>query len=365
MAPGTSAGKSLERGARGIRLAGGVNSDQALLWNAGTCRPDVKGDVQAGDPRKGKSTDAGHRGGAVRSRDEGSVVGLDRRDCGNTAEDRRPTSNGRSRMTKAKRFDIPKREVWEAFKKVKANQGAAGVDGQSIADFEVGSREQTLTSVRTDLTTGRRGQSGSPRPTSRVANPRPALTCGPSPRARASLGECDRALAVHAFEFLAHCSKKSSNRIFAAPLLDSVTRSRSVLRSVQKALAADFVTSVEYRSIGSIGRPSRRLHERPELTMLQREMANSHDSVSQLSDRELLAEVKSTAARERETTARRSHSWHNSTSDGCISARAARRSSRTARGCCTSRSMQLTGGLKRQGLPAGVPAFSTCSTTGR
>jgi RNA-directed DNA polymerase len=35
-----------------------------------------------------------------------------------------------------KPFDIPKREVWEAFKKVKANQGAAGVDGQSIADFE-------------------------------------------------------------------------------------------------------------------------------------------------------------------------------------------------------------------------------------
>jgi retron-type reverse transcriptase len=40
-------------------------------------------------------------------------------------------------MTKAKPFDIPKREVWEAFKKVKANQGAAGVDGQSIAGFEV------------------------------------------------------------------------------------------------------------------------------------------------------------------------------------------------------------------------------------
>ncbi len=39
-------------------------------------------------------------------------------------------------MDKAKPFDIPKREVWEAFKKVKANQGASGVDGQSIADFE-------------------------------------------------------------------------------------------------------------------------------------------------------------------------------------------------------------------------------------
>ena len=39
-------------------------------------------------------------------------------------------------MDKAKPFDIPKREVWEAFKKVKVNQGAAGVDGQSVADFE-------------------------------------------------------------------------------------------------------------------------------------------------------------------------------------------------------------------------------------
>ncbi len=39
-------------------------------------------------------------------------------------------------MAEAKPFDIPKREVWEAFKRVKANRGAAGVDGQSIADFE-------------------------------------------------------------------------------------------------------------------------------------------------------------------------------------------------------------------------------------
>src|SRR3979409_38375 len=39
-------------------------------------------------------------------------------------------------MDEAKPFPIPKRKVWEAFKRVKANQGAAGVDGQSIADFE-------------------------------------------------------------------------------------------------------------------------------------------------------------------------------------------------------------------------------------
>ena len=39
-------------------------------------------------------------------------------------------------MDKAKPFAIAKREVWEAYKRVKANRGAAGVDGQSIAQFE-------------------------------------------------------------------------------------------------------------------------------------------------------------------------------------------------------------------------------------
>jgi RNA-directed DNA polymerase len=36
----------------------------------------------------------------------------------------------------SKPFDIPKRLVWNAYLKVKANRGAAGVDGQSLAEFE-------------------------------------------------------------------------------------------------------------------------------------------------------------------------------------------------------------------------------------
>ncbi|HTX01838.1 MAG TPA: group II intron reverse transcriptase/maturase [Acidimicrobiales bacterium] len=36
----------------------------------------------------------------------------------------------------AKSFEISKQVVWEAYEKVKANQGAAGVDGESIAEFE-------------------------------------------------------------------------------------------------------------------------------------------------------------------------------------------------------------------------------------
>jgi RNA-directed DNA polymerase len=38
--------------------------------------------------------------------------------------------------SKDKPFEISKREVWEAYQKVKANQGAAGVDGVSIEEFE-------------------------------------------------------------------------------------------------------------------------------------------------------------------------------------------------------------------------------------
>ena len=55
------------------------------------------------------------------------------------SRDHRPTEaiwQQEEPVDEVKPFDIPKREVWEAFKKVKANQGAAGVDGQSIADFE-------------------------------------------------------------------------------------------------------------------------------------------------------------------------------------------------------------------------------------
>ncbi len=39
-------------------------------------------------------------------------------------------------MDNPKPLSISKREVWEAYKRVRANQGAAGVDEQSITEFE-------------------------------------------------------------------------------------------------------------------------------------------------------------------------------------------------------------------------------------
>ena len=39
-------------------------------------------------------------------------------------------------MNKAKPFDISKQVVVEAWKRVKANKGSAGIDGQTVEDFE-------------------------------------------------------------------------------------------------------------------------------------------------------------------------------------------------------------------------------------
>ena len=64
----------------GIRHEGGAILIQASVRNVGTCRSDAKGEAQANGLRKSESTNAGHRDGGVRSREEGPVMGLDRRD---------------------------------------------------------------------------------------------------------------------------------------------------------------------------------------------------------------------------------------------------------------------------------------------
>jgi len=48
----------------------------------------------------------------------------------------RSTREWEEPISKTKPFSISKQVVWEAYRRVKANQGAAGVDGQSIKDFE-------------------------------------------------------------------------------------------------------------------------------------------------------------------------------------------------------------------------------------
>ena len=40
--------------------------------------------------------------------------------------------------SQAKPFDIPKQLVWEAYRQVAANQGAPGVDDETLRQFEAG-----------------------------------------------------------------------------------------------------------------------------------------------------------------------------------------------------------------------------------
>jgi RNA-directed DNA polymerase len=87
-------------------------------------------------PHKYESTEAEHRGGATRSSDEGSVMELERRGSIVQLEVEKTTGDRMIGLKQAKPFCITKRHVWEAYKRVKANKGSAGVDGQTIEAFE-------------------------------------------------------------------------------------------------------------------------------------------------------------------------------------------------------------------------------------
>ena len=79
--PPRSARENPEVCPSGIRHVDGAKLNQALVWNVRTCRSDAKGEVSSGQNREDESTDAEHGDGAARIRDEGSVMGLDRRGC--------------------------------------------------------------------------------------------------------------------------------------------------------------------------------------------------------------------------------------------------------------------------------------------
>lgn len=71
----------------------------------------------------------GNAGGATGTGHPGSVAGQP------SVRREEPGSESRSEAN-GKPFAISKRVVWEAWQLVRANQGAAGVDGESIAEFE-------------------------------------------------------------------------------------------------------------------------------------------------------------------------------------------------------------------------------------
>lgn len=116
------------------RCKGGMSQSQAPIQNTGACRLDGKGNSQAATTAR-ENTNARHRGGVARSSDDPAVTGGERRGCVATSDSGANLAREEPRRS-GRLFEISKREVWEAFKRVKANKGAAGIDGKTLEVFE-------------------------------------------------------------------------------------------------------------------------------------------------------------------------------------------------------------------------------------
>src|SRR5690348_16845018 len=98
----------------------------------------ARGRTASGGHCERQSTEAGHRGGTARSSGEGPVMGPERR---GRADQGQPRANpqgeepGVRPEPKVKSFEIDKRLVYQACEKVRANNGAPGVDAVGIGLF--------------------------------------------------------------------------------------------------------------------------------------------------------------------------------------------------------------------------------------
>ncbi|WP_082268068.1 group II intron reverse transcriptase/maturase [Leptospira interrogans] len=83
-----------------------------------------------------EKTDAKRRDGGTRSSEETSVMDEERRGSVIQSQSLVNFERGMNRTTETKRFGITKSIVWEAYKRIRANRGAAGIDGESIELFD-------------------------------------------------------------------------------------------------------------------------------------------------------------------------------------------------------------------------------------
>lgn len=101
----------------------------------GTFGVDANRKTASGLNHEGERTDAAPRDGAPRSSKEVRENGQSEGGACSEAKFVGPTRNGRSLKDDAKSYCISRREVLEAYRKVKSNKRAAGIDEQSIANL--------------------------------------------------------------------------------------------------------------------------------------------------------------------------------------------------------------------------------------
>lgn len=100
----------------------------------GKSHKDEKGNAQAGQTLVRHNTDALCEGGLSRSSEETSVMGAEQRAKVIQLELPLATfiDKGRDNGIETKSLPITKRMVWEAYKKVRSNKGAAGIDDETL-----------------------------------------------------------------------------------------------------------------------------------------------------------------------------------------------------------------------------------------
>jgi RNA-directed DNA polymerase len=105
-----------------------------LFMEQGKSYKDVKGNAQAGQTLVRQNTDVLYDGGLSRSSEEVSVMGAERRAKVIQLELPLATfiDKGRDNGIETKSLPITKRMVWEAYKKVRSNKGAAGIDEETL-----------------------------------------------------------------------------------------------------------------------------------------------------------------------------------------------------------------------------------------
>jgi RNA-directed DNA polymerase len=100
---------------------------------------DEKRKAQVGERPTRLNTDAVYDDGLSRSSGETSVMGAERRtevvqlELGLSTLD----NQRMNRTTPTRGIPITKQMVWDAYKKVRSNQGSAGIDKQTLADYEL------------------------------------------------------------------------------------------------------------------------------------------------------------------------------------------------------------------------------------
>ena len=97
----------------------------------------TKGKAQAGQTSVRPNTDDLYEVGLSHSSDEAPVMGVERR--AEVTQLRLPLTTpkgGRDSGAETKSIPITKRMIWESYKKVRKNKGAAGIDDETIAMYE-------------------------------------------------------------------------------------------------------------------------------------------------------------------------------------------------------------------------------------